>query len=389
MSNTFSRPSPIRTDASNAFANHTMRVRVPKIIRDVQAWNPDYPAPIQRALDHLHDTIEEGAVIPMLSLPAPNDEDWADAHARHAGDTWDSTGWFYAEVFVYAHLMQAVRWWETGRDPFAPRKAEEIASLALWQTLEQALETRSMEREERLAALLIHALWGNRIDLSYAAALAHGGTWIDSDLLVGDQAKAAEFLLRHGGVIHIIHDNTGTELAMDLALADGLLDGVAEQVILHLKFHPTYVSDATLGDLLQLLDIFESGARGDDARQMSRRLQNAFIAGRLRLAPDLFWNSSHFLWELPPRLDRLFRDASLVIVKGDANYRRTVGDAIWQPDTPLQAAVNGFPAPLLLLRTLKSYPVVGLPTGMAETLDPIDADWRVNGRRGVIQTSWT
>jgi hypothetical protein len=75
----------------------------------------------------------------------------------------------------------------------------------------------------------------------------------------------------------------------------------------------------------------------------------------------------------------------MVIVKGDANYRRLVGDAVWQPETPFEDVMRYFPAPILALRTGKSDPIVGLPRGMAQALDQQDPAWRVNGRRGVIQ----
>ena len=75
--------------------------------------------------------------------------------------------------------------------------------------------------------------------------------------------------------------------------------------------------------------------------------------------------------------------ARLVISKGDAHYRRAVGDALWAPETPFSRVTSYFPAPLLALRTLKSDPIVGLPGGVAERLDLEDPRWRVNGRRAV------
>ena len=78
-----------------------------------------------------------------------------------------------------------------------------------------------------------------------------------------------------------------------------------------------------------------------------------------------------------------------MIFKGDANYRRHVGDALWQPETPFAEVTAYFPAPLLALRTLKSDAIVGLPPGLAERLDGEDAHWRVNGRRGVAQFAAT
>ncbi len=77
--------------------------------------------------------------------------------------------------------------------------------------------------------------------------------------------------------------------------------------------------------------------------------------------------------------------AQMVIVKGDANYRRLLGDSRWPSTVPAQAAIPYFPAPLLALRTLKSDPIVGLSPGLAEQLNQVDPEWRVNGKRGIIQ----
>jgi hypothetical protein len=38
------------------------------------------------------------------------------------------------------------------------------------------------------------------------------------------------------------------------------------------------------------------------------------------------------------------------------------------------------------LRTLKSDAIVGLSAEQTSRLDAADRDWRINGRRGVIQT---
>jgi hypothetical protein len=72
-------------------------------------------------------------------------------------------------------------------------------------------------------------------------------------------------------------------------------------------------------------------------------------------------------------------------VKGDANYRRLCSDARWAPETPFADVVEGFPAPVVALRTMKAEVVVGLPLGLATVLDREDARWMVNGRRGLVQ----
>src|SRR4051812_13187101 len=112
------RPAPIQTNASNEFAHYSMKVRVPKIIEEVQTLNPDYSPTIQRSLYQLRESIEKDTPIPMLDLPAPDHDEWAAIYADHAGSSWLDSQWFFAETFVYRQIIQATRWWETFRDPF-------------------------------------------------------------------------------------------------------------------------------------------------------------------------------------------------------------------------------------------------------------------------------
>lgn len=383
-------PPPIRTDSSNDFAHHTMRFRVPGIIRDIPLRNPDYAPSIHDALEQLAAALENNRPIPMLALPSPDYEDWQTQVTPHLGETWLNSGWFFAEVYLYRLIMQAARWWESGRDPFAPWKAEETTGESFWLALEAALSTQTTAPDERLAEVLLHALWGNRIDLSLKSAAAHGTSWHQDDLLSDQRGGVIGLLLqgenRHAGVVHLITDNIGSELAMDLVLAQALLDtGAAAQVMLHVKLHPTFVSDATAPDVLSFIHLLEYTGRSADLRKFGGSLRALFEGGRLTLAPDSFWNSARFLWDMPPRLRQTFTGGRLAILKGDANYRRAVGDALWNPAAPFAEVCGYFPIPLLALRTLKSDPVVGLPDGAAERLSAEDARWRVSGQRGVIQ----
>ncbi|MFN8455608.1 MAG: damage-control phosphatase ARMT1 family protein [Anaerolineae bacterium] len=189
-----------------------------------------------------------------------------------------------------------------------------------------------------------------------------------------------------GACIDFICDNAGTELLMDLVLTDFLLQfGWAEQVTLHVKAQPTYVSDALVADVEMTIAAMKSPQHSDQFGGLATRLESYRAQSQLHVRPDIFWNSSHFFWEIPPALNEELSQTALVIIKGDANYRRLLGDSRWPTTTPFAEAVPYFPAPFVTLRTLKSDPIVGLPPGLAEQLDQIDAEWRVNGQRGVIQ----
>lgn len=372
-------PPPIRTDESNAFANDTMRRRIPIIIDEILTLNPDYHASIQQALQNLKADIVNDKPIRLPAFPAPDYDEWVAYTEPYQNDTWQNTVWFYAENVFYRHVIEAVRWWETQRDPFAPKKNIEMNSSALWQLLEQSFKTNLEER-------LHLALWGNRIDLSYEIAVGYGAKADASDLLANDTHKILDKLQNGRGVVHYVADNYGTEFAMDTMLIDAFLQQDYE-VVLHVKLHPVFVSDVIVADVWNYLARLANFPPDSPFFELGTRLRLAFDSGRLKLAPDRFWTSPRFLWQLPTRLGRTFENAFLVIFKGDANYRRITGDTVWPEGVSFAEAVDYFPAPLVTLRTLKSDPIVGLPVGMAAELDTIDAEWRVNGKRGVIQSN--
>jgi hypothetical protein len=373
----------------NAFAHATMSVRVPGILRTVQAVNPDYPPAIMREIDRLHDALTRDEPIRMLELLAPDYQGWEGAYqaqlARHAPLTWLNADWFFAETFCYRHLVQAVRWFETGRDPFISIKQAELESERIWQLLDAALEVEA-DFSEKLALLLSFVLWGNRVDLSHPAGELAAEMAEEDELLVDDRHALVEYLASHDArpqeQVHIIVDNAGPELAMDLTLADFLIEA-GHRVVMHVKSHPTFVSDAIITDVWSMLQILEP--RGGKPALLAGRLRLAWSEERLRLAAHPFWTSSRFLWDMPSALRDSFAQARFVILKGDANYRRATGDAIWDPAIPFSTVMDYFPAPLVVLRSIKSDVLAGVPVERTQRLDATNTPWRPTGRYGVIQ----
>jgi hypothetical protein len=362
-----------------------MAVRVPAIVESARERNADYAPAILDGLARLRDELTSGAPLPPVASEATGAADWRAGLAERSNDGWLSTDWLFAETYAYRQLVERARFFETGRDPFLPTKREEYASASHAEALDRALALDGTT-EERFAALFGAALFGNRIDLSFAVSLARG-TATDTDDLVADDREAAVLaLMRRSGPLHVIADNAGTELTLDLALVDFALVTFDLPVVLHVKVHPTFVSDATPDDVLAFLGLSDDRRfepRSPPAAAFVERLRTAAQSGRLEIAPHAFWNGPASLWELPLTLATRFAEARLVVLKGDANYRRAVNDALWPPETPFRDVVPYFPAPLLALRTLKSDAIVGLPAGRAAELDAREPTWRVDGKRGV------
>ena len=375
-------PAPIRTDGSNAFASFTMMDRVPRMIATVI----DSAHPARRgALSRLADEVTAGAPLGALRLPAPDHATWARALHERAGETWLATDWYFAEAFVYRRILEACRWWETGDDPFAAPKREELASEALWDSLGALLEGGGAiggDGGSAIEACLLASLWGNRIDLSYLSAASLGTRAAAEDLLA-DERPFARAHVHEGCDVHVILDNAGSELAFDTALVASLLAAGAGRVVLHLKAHPTFVSDAVPADVWALMEAMR--ARGGTFAGLAGAFQAAFDARRVVLAPDLFWCSPSMFDRLPPHIAGGLAGAAMVVSKGDANYRRLVNDARWPAATPFADASISVGAPLVALRTLKSDALAGVDAGVEDALDAREPGWRTSGRYGVIQ----
>jgi hypothetical protein len=366
-----------------------MRVRVPAIIDGVLKQNPDYSRAIVADLTDLRDALVKDAALPELALGGPVREGWLEALEARAGQTWLGTDWFFAENYVYRQIADRTGFWRTGRDPFAMHKLKEYSGAAHARALQAALAVEG-EPAACFEQLFAASVFGNRIDLSFAASLERGVEMAEGDLLVDHRALAALLVQYREGPLHIVIDNAGTELSVDLALADAVLQLLDTKVVLHLKLHPAFVSDATASDVRWFLgegvdanDAPPFERWGEEAVEFQERLRAALHNGRLELAPHAFWNSSLSLWELPDELVESFKGARLCVLKGDAHYRRALGDAILPPETTFESHTSYFPAPLLALRTLKSDPIIGLVPGQASELDAKDPTWRVNGQRGV------
>ena len=384
-------PPPITTSEPGSFAQRTFQVRIPHIVEETIALNP-FPDSVRSALEALRAEIL-GGHIRALHEAAPDKAFWDQVSRPYLGHTWLDVPWYWAETFFYRRLLEATHYFQPGDwhhfDPFAAKKQTEWAPEAAPRSLNTVLEELPSEPGERFEKLFYTSLWGNRTDLSHKLlAQVSGLARLEhrhANLLADDSQPVREYLVNQPGRrLVMITDNAGTELLMDLALADLLLDqGLAAQLMMHLKPQPLFVSDATPDDVVRGLQALTSG--GEMARALAERLRLHLATGRLQLRTHWFYATSLFYFQLPDDLVMELRDADLVILKGDVNYRRLLGDARWPPSTPFAQAVAYFPTPLVALRTLKAELIVGLSPGEAEDWQAQDPEWLVNGRYGVIQ----
>lgn len=375
-------PPPLRGADPDSFARDTVVRRLPAIAQRVLAEN-DLSPPAAQAIASLAAEIPATPLRPLTDADAPDYELWKSYLIPYVGQNWLEVPWFVAETYFYRRVLEATGFFRAGSegfgmDPYAYQKRLGLAQTVLG-------GAAASGTPPTIAEALTGALWGNQADLSLWPADAQGGP--GSAMLLADDTSTAlaylDTLISRSATVDLVLDNAGAELVHDLLLADALL-ARGLRVRLHAKAHPTFVSDATAADVQATLAWLVS--RDDPAADAGARLSAALAHGRLTLHTDWFWTSPLPGWEMPDPLYQELAGGGLIISKGDANYRRWVGDRHWPVDTPLRDVLNYAPAPLLLLRTCKSEVAIGLDRVQAETVAARDPHWMTNGRWGMIQT---
>jgi uncharacterized protein with ATP-grasp and redox domains len=401
-------PESLRGLEVGSFAYHTIVDRLPDIARRTLQAN-QFPATVVKGLQAMLDEIPASPIRPLADTAAPDNPDWRRYVERFAGGsprrkTWLETTWFFAETYFYRRILEATGYFQTGglqkEDPFLYEKRQGLetsqeAITSLSDHLDELLGDHNRQSQALLRLLKV-SLWGNQSDLSLWPSDSnqeqrpnHQDADQQQSHLLADDAQAAVDYLSGLGKDHLrvdfLLDNAGLELVNDLALADFLLSGnAAEQVRFHAKSHPTFVSDATVKDVQETINYLASASR-PQVQRLGARLEGHLQANRLKLREHFFWTSPLSMWEMPEEIEASLSRSRLVISKGDANYRRLLGDRHWPFTTPLGDILGYFPAPLLVLRVLKSEVVAGLAPDQPASLDLRDPDWLVDGKWGVIQ----
>lgn len=382
-------PPPIMTSEPGSFARATIVDRKPAIIAEVIARSP-VSSVARSALEELAEEIVHLPISPPPS-DAPLPADWANEYRRWQGRTWLEVPWYFAESFFYMRLLSALGYYRGAHpDPFAGQKADLLAgcSALLPSLAETARRVAGLSLAKAFVVVVRRSLWGNRIDLSNAAVAErhanHHHRLEDTAPVIDDCADAFALLTRASDPeVTFLCDNSGPELLADLQLTDWLLTHAVERVTLEVKPHPFFVSDATSREVEDSVAFLESG--DVEVGAMGRRLAQARAEGRLTVRDHPYWCGPGHYRRLPSDLAARLRQSTLVISKGDVNYRRFLEDRHWPFQTPIETAVGNFPAPALLLRTFKGELTAGLSKELVLRLAAEDPEWLISGRQGVAQ----
>ncbi|MFE3017097.1 damage-control phosphatase ARMT1 family protein [Streptomyces sp. NPDC059256] len=378
----------ILSNETGSFAWGVLAKRHPALIQQVRDAFP-YGRRQHEALDALLDEISDGVVEP-LDPSAHDYGQWAEWGREHFGRPWFDAPFLWAESYFYRRLLGAVAYFGTGPwqgvDPFAPFKQAELRTEAVDEELGALDALADVPTDERATALLHASLWGNRADLGFRVTEGNPAPGDAADGLVVDDSAVLWKLLPTGAgsTVALVADNAGRELIPDLILIDHLLEHRhAKRVVLHIKPSPYYVSDAMTADVVDCLRRLTQAF--GEAGRIGGRLWKAVATGHLEIRTHPFFCAPLPYAEMPDDVREEFAAVTLTILKGDLNYRRLVGDRMWDARARFADLTAYFPGAVAAFRTLKSDVVVGLEQKTLDALERSGRAWRTSGTHALIQ----
>lgn len=428
-------PDIMRSNVPGTWAYDTMSRRVvsdiiPRIIDDnsIELTRPTSPLRSECLLQ-LNDLIEslkcgKTGYLRGLADNGPDLQEWDNILNTIPSEerNWLDAPWLITEFYLYRRTVEAFRYFETGYDCFIKQKFDGlVAALPSIDSIAERLpnlinEGNSGDITIALEIAVQTSLWGNKMDLSLwpaskkqstvqatgsiddvsdAGKISYGAALelLKPYILDDHTARVVELLINSkvsnntNRRIDIVVDNAGYELISDMLLGHILIElGVATSITFHTKGHPTFVSDATNEDCLGSIDFLKESAN-PATKILANQLDAHVKSNRFVFIQDIYWCQPYAFWDMPSHIVDKIKDSVCIFVKGDANYRRLLGERQWNLETNAADILSYWPAPVCALRTFKAEIGVGITTDKQEYAKKADTNWMVSGKWGVVQMS--
>lgn len=423
-------PLPLSAKYKDSFAYLTIKDRLPDILtRALDSFHREWKT-------HLTDVKEVESVdsevkaaigelsklryLMMTNKPleyleyedAPDFKHWVEAikeEKKTLGDnnlTWFNGRWLFVECYLYRKiadifLVNCKKF--HSYDPFETQKKNSlINNIPSAEVLACFLSNSSSDSStSNLQEWLELSLWGNRCDLSLKSTTPSFDNIVEhlsslrKNLIVNNTSLVLQRFegikeSPHEVILDFVLDNAGFELFTDLCLMHYLTEsltslGKLKKIRIHVKSYPWFVSDVMRKDFLWTLDYLSS--QTDTLRKLSSQWKKWTDGGVWQIIDSYFWtmpSDFDLMKKVDPCLYIMLQQSSLIVFKGDLNYRKLLGDLNWPHNTSFERAVRSFrPAFFVSLRTNKADLIVGIQDTSIEK--EIPEDFLVSGEYAVIQ----
>lgn len=199
--------------------------------------------------------------------------------------------------------------------------------------------------------------------------------------------------------INYLVDNSGVEFFTDLAFAYILLTSIEriKKITLHINVLPIFVSDVIESDYEHMMTLVEKYINDNFDESTGATLKNTIKEIKQKKANKEIEIVPNFIWNMPtPYKDLVEKNKtnvftennSLLIIKGDLNYRRLVEDKNWSYKDKIEKHTKYLKCPTLIIRSIKSDLVIDFGDNgknKYKRWKKYDPYWRENGEYGVIR----
>ncbi|SBT86532.1 conserved protein, unknown function [Plasmodium malariae] len=423
-------PDLLTCDKPNSMENDTIVRRIPKVIlQRVEEQNAEYTKE-----NNIHVKVEK---VRNMFINA-NKCTYEMIKCKMDGKFWNfllshyiekdikisSNSWLFNEYYFYQYINCAYDFENSNYDVFQYEKndsincnrpvIEEICTCA-----KRLIEIYNRNEEKKIFCIFFYfALWSNQFDLSWNPTKnkteqhktdekdiknktlrekqfyfnvdnidkLHNSFYLenilsnDVDDLYKDIATPAMKWKR----FDIVLDNMGVEFITDLCLLY-FLTRYFDAVTIHVKKCPLFVSDTMAKDVHYALDRLCSDERYPNTVFMAKMWKELINAQKWKIRDDIYWNMPLPYWVMSTSLLDELKQSNFVCFKGDANYRRCLGDLNFNFSEPHKNVLGYFPFRVIALRCLKSPLCCGVEKSIVEELNKRSSDWSNYGEYAILQ----
>lgn len=369
---------------SDSFAYFTIKERFPKIYNDYCSGNFD---------DFIEHTTVEDALKNIFKQNECSDLSFIQGkETKTLKDFFESEPFFESEVLFYHVLLAQKEYFKNKNDFFAIKKdtdytnehdsyRKELENLFnqgnYYQNIKDQRE-KFLSQQRDFRAILNYSLTANTGDLSQLEINRPDSVRILHD----DTDKCFNFIIsKKHKRFDIICDNSGAELFSDIYLAVFMIiHDYVNKVVLHVKSYPYFVSDATIDDFGKLVNTLTKD-------NSNSQLLELLSKKKIEVKTHKFWTEAKYFYELPKDLGINKNSTDLLIVKGDLNYRRLVGDKNWKSTDSFEKRCLIKDILIIAPRVLKSDVLIGVEPVFISMAKAQDKKFKTDGKWGVIQTT--
>lgn len=195
--------------------------------------------------------------------------------------------------------------------------------------------------------------------------------------------------------VNYLIDNSGVEFFTDLTFAYVLIRvSPINQITLHINKLPVFVSDVIASDYLHMMNLVDNyiiEKKLNDYEDAIELIKNKKKNGEILIRPDFIWNMPTPYKDLAENYTEIFSSKkSILIIKGDLNYRRLIEDKNWNFKEKITKFVKGYiSCPTLLVRSIKSDLIIDFYEKQGQNKkkkwEEKDKYWKEYGEYGVIR----